>query len=165
MNEEVETAKEELQSVNEELITVNSELQAKVDELTAVSNDVDNLLASTEIGTIFLDSDLGIKRFTPSMTRLFSLIPSDVGRSIQDITSKINCESLFADAQTVIETLQAKESEVRSRDGKWFSVRILPYRTKDNVIDGVVITLSDVTRAKARTGVDEGGQGLFRKHR
>ncbi|MFZ2444842.1 MAG: chemotaxis protein CheB [Syntrophobacteraceae bacterium] len=148
MNEEVETSKEELQSVNEELTTVNSELQAKVDELMAVSNDVDNLLASTEIGTIFLDNGLAIKRFTPSMTRLFSLIPSDVGRSIRDITSKINCENLFADAQAVIGTLQAKGSEVQTRDGKWFSVRILPYRTKENVIDGVVITFTDITRMR-----------------
>ncbi|MHC1730151.1 MAG: chemotaxis protein CheB [Syntrophobacteraceae bacterium] len=148
MNEEVETAKEELQSVNEELTTVNSELQAKVDELMAVSNDVDNLLASTEIGTIFLDNDLAIKRFTPSMTRLFSLIPSDVGRSIRDITSKINCENLFSDARAVIETLQAKESEVQTRDGKRFSVRTLPYRTKENLIDGIVITFTDITRMK-----------------
>ncbi len=148
MNEEVETAKEELQSVNEELTTVNSELQAKVDELNAISNDTNNLLASTEIGTIFLDGDLRIKRFTPSMTRLFSLIPSDVGRSIRDITTKVNSERLFTDAQTVIDTLQAKESEIRSEDDKWFAVRILPYRTKENVIEGIVITLSDITRVK-----------------
>lgn len=148
MNEEVETAKEELQSVNEELTTVNSELQAKVDELTAVSDDVNNLLASTDIGTIFLDSGLGIKRFTPSMTRLFSLIQSDIGRSIRDITSKINSESLFADAQAVIETLQAKDGKVVTREGKWFWVRILPYRTRENVIDGVVITFTDITASE-----------------
>jgi two-component system CheB/CheR fusion protein len=156
MNEEVETAKEELQSVNEELTTVNSELQAKVNELTGVSDDVNNLLAGTEIGTMFLDGELRIKRFTPSMTRLFNLIVSDVGRSIRDITSKINSEDLFADAQTVIDTLQAKESEVGTREGKWFCVRILPYRTKENVIDGVVITFTDITRFKvARESLQE----------
>jgi two-component system CheB/CheR fusion protein len=165
MNEEVETSKEELQSVNEELTTVNSELQAKVNELIGVSDDVNNLLAGTEIGTIFLDTDLRIKRFTPSMTWLFSLITSDIGRSIRDITSKVNSESLFTDAQTVIDTLQAKEIEVGTREGKWFCVRILPYRTKENVIDGVVITFTDITGLKlARESMREArlyAEGIF----
>ncbi len=148
MNEEMETAKEELQATNEELITVNSELQAKINQMSDLNNDVNNLLASTEIGTIFLNAHLGIKRFTPSMTKLFSLIPTDVGRPIQDLTTRISYPDLYKDAQTVLDTLQAKETVVMAEDGRWFSTRILPYRTKENVIDGVVITFIDVTDRK-----------------
>ncbi|MCE5336879.1 MAG: PAS domain-containing protein [Desulfobacteraceae bacterium] len=148
MNEEMETAKEELQSTNEELVTVNSELQAKIDEMTDLNNDINNLLASTEIGTIFLNTHLGIKRFTPTMTKIFSLIPADVGRPIRDLTAKISYPDLYKDAQTVLDTLQAKEIEVKAEDGRWFLMRILPYRTKENIIDGVVITFIDVTERK-----------------
>ncbi len=148
MNEELETAKEELQSTNEELVTVNSELRAKVDELTEANNDINNLLASTEIGTIFLDAHLGIKRFTPSMTKLFHLLPSDIGRSLKDFTTNIAYPDLYRDAETVLETLQTKEIEVRTEEDKWFSMRILPYRTRENVIDGLVITLVDVSERK-----------------
>jgi two-component system CheB/CheR fusion protein len=148
MNEEMETAKEELQSTNEELVTVNSELQAKIDEMSELNNDINNLLASTEIGTIFLNAHLGIKRFTPSMTKLFSLIPTDMGRSIRDLATKISYPDLYNDAQAVLDTLQAKETEVTAEDGRWFSMRILPYRTKENIIDGVVITFSDITDRK-----------------
>jgi two-component system CheB/CheR fusion protein len=148
MNEEMETAKEEFQSTNEELVTVNSELQAKIDELSDLNNDINNLLASTEIGTIFLNANLGIKRFTPSMTKLFSLIPTDEGRPIRDLTTKISYQDLYEDAQTVLDTLQAKETEVMAEDGRWLLIRILPYRTKENVIDGVVITFIDVTDRK-----------------
>ncbi len=148
MNEELETAKEELQSTNEELVTVNSELQAKVDELTEANNDINNLLASTEIGTIFLDAHLGIKRFTPSMTKLFHLLPSDIGRSLKDFQTNIVYPDLCGDAEAVLETLQTREVEVRAGDNKWFSMRIIPYRTKENVIDGVVITFVDVTERK-----------------
>ncbi|MGC9968096.1 MAG: chemotaxis protein CheB [Syntrophobacteraceae bacterium] len=148
MNEEMETAKEELQSTNEELLTVNSELQAKIGEMSDLNNDINNLLASTEIGTIFLNANLGIKRFTPSMTKLFSLIPTDEGRPIRDLTTKISYQDLYEDAQTVLDTLQAKETEVMAEDGRWLLIRILPYRTKENVIDGVVITFIDVTDRK-----------------
>ena len=148
MNEEMETSREELQSTNEELVTVNSELQAKIDEMSELNNDINNLLASTEIGTIFLNADLGIKRFTPSMTKLFSLIPTDVGRCIRDLTTKISYQDLYKDAQAVLDTLQAKETEVMAEDGRSFLMRILPYRTKENVIDGVVITFIDVTDRK-----------------
>lgn len=148
VNEEMETAKEELQSTNEELVTVNSELQSKIDEMSDLNNDINNLLASTEIGTIFLNAHLGIKRFTPSMAKLFSLISTDVGRPIQDLTNKISYPDLYKDAQNVLDTLQAKETEVGSEDGRWFLMRILPYRTKENVIDGVVITFIDVTDRK-----------------
>jgi len=144
----METTKEELQSTNEELVTVNSELQAKIDEMSELNNDINNLLASTEIGTIFLNPHLGIKRFTPSMTKLFSLFPTDIGRPIRDLTTKISYPDLYKDAQTVIDTLQAKETEVVGEDGRWFLMRILPYRTKENVIDGVVITFIDVTDRK-----------------
>src|SRR5208283_2943093 len=148
INEEMETAKEELQSTNEELVTVNSELQAKIEEMSDLNNDINNLLASTEIGTIFLNAHLEIKRFTPSMTKLFSLIPADVGRPIRDLTTKISYPDLYKDAQMVLDTLQAKETEVMAEHGRWFLMRILPYRTKENVIDGVVITFIDVTDRK-----------------
>ncbi len=148
MNEEMETAREELQSTNEELVTVNSELQVKVAELTEANNDINNLLASTEIGTIFLDVHLGIKRFTPSMTKLFSLIPSDAGRPLKDFQTKIAYPDLYKDAETVLKTLQTREAEVRTEEGRCFSMRILPYRTRENVIDGVVITFVDVTERR-----------------
>ncbi len=148
MNEEMETAKEELQSTNEELVTVNSELQTKIEEMSDLNNDINNLLASTEIGTIFLNARLEIKRFTPSMTKLFSLIPTDIARPIRDLTTRISYPDLYKDAQTVLDTLQAKDAEVMTEDGRWFLMRILPYRTKENVIDGVVITFIDITDRK-----------------
>ncbi|TSA13104.1 MAG: hypothetical protein D4R73_01320 [Deltaproteobacteria bacterium] len=147
-NEEMETSKEELQSLNEELMTVNAELQNKVEELTAINNDIDNLLAGTEVGTIFLDLRLNIKRFTPFVTRLFNLIPTDLDRSLMDITSRIKYDHLEQDAQEVLATLQTKEVEIESREGGWFTMRIMPYRTRENVIDGVVLTFTDITRLK-----------------
>ncbi|MFZ2088677.1 MAG: CheR family methyltransferase, partial [Desulfobaccales bacterium] len=144
-NEELETAKEELQSTNEELVTVNSELNDKIEELTEVNNDINNLMGSTEIGTMFLDRDLRIKRFTQAATRLFNLIPSDVGRSIKDITVKMEYGRLWQDAEEVLHSLQVKEMEVRSISGEVFATRILPYRTRENVIDGVVITFLDIS--------------------
>jgi two-component system, chemotaxis family, CheB/CheR fusion protein len=147
-NEELETSKEELQSTNEELVTVNTELQKKVDELSDANNDINNLLASTEIGTIFLDIELNIKRFTPAITKIFNLIVTDAGRSISDITAKIPFENLFEDIQHVLKTLEKKESEVQTKDGEWYSVRAIPYRTLDNVIDGVVVTFNNITLAK-----------------
>ena len=147
-NEEMKTSKEELQSTNEELTTVNAELESKVDELSQVNNDINNLLASTEIGTIFLDNNLHIKRFTPAIKKLFNLIPSDVDRPISDITSNILYENLYADTKTVLDTLVRKEIDVQSQAGHWYSMRIIPYRTADNIIDGVVITFVDVTEVK-----------------
>jgi two-component system, chemotaxis family, CheB/CheR fusion protein len=144
-NEELETAKEELQSTNEELVTVNSELHNKIDELTEVNNDINNLLASTEIGTIFLGRDLRIKRFTPAATRLFNLIPTDVGRSVKDITVKMDYDRLWQDAEEVLHSLQLKELEVKNISGEIFATRILPYRTRENVIDGVVMTFLDIS--------------------
>lgn len=150
-NEELETSKEELQSTNEELVTVNTELQKKVDELSEVNNDINNLLASTEIGTIFLDIDLCIKRFTPAMTKIFNLIQTDIGRPIRDITSKIRYENLRKDAKEVLRTLSRKEVEVQSLASTWFAMRISPYRTTENVIDGVVITFVDITNKVKQT--------------
>jgi len=144
-NEELETAKEELQSTNEELVTVNSELNNKIEELTEVNNDINNLLASTEIGTVFLDRDLNIKRFTPAATKLFNLIPPDVGRSIKDIAPKTDNENLWQDAEKVLHSLQVKEMELRSISGEIYATRILPYRTRENVIDGVVLTFIDIS--------------------
>ncbi len=151
-NEEMETSREELQSTNEELETVNSELQSKVEELSRANNDLNNLLSSTEIGTIFLDSDLCISRFTPSMTRIFNLIQTDIGRPINDITSKMSYKGLTEDAKSVLDTLAVKETEMETSEGIWFKMRILPYRTVDNVIDGVVVTFVDITNQKQVQG-------------
>jgi two-component system CheB/CheR fusion protein len=147
-NEELETSKEELQSTNEELMTVNTELQNKVDELSAANNDINNLLASTDIGTVFLDTDLCIKRFTPAMTKMINLIPTDIRRPISDITSKLRYVNIAKDAKEVLATLIHKEVETKDDQGNYFTVRISPYRTTENVIEGVVITFLDSTRIK-----------------
>ncbi|MGE5893148.1 MAG: PAS domain-containing protein, partial [bacterium] len=147
-NEELETSKEELQSVNEELVTVNSELQNKIDELSQVNNDMINLLASTQIATIFLGNDLRIKRFTPPMTAVFKLIQTDVGRPISDIVSRMDYADLVQDTEEVIKTLSTKEKVVRGENGAWFLIRIMPYRTMADVIDGVVVTFIDITEQK-----------------
>jgi two-component system, chemotaxis family, CheB/CheR fusion protein len=147
-NEELETSKEELQSTNEELITVNTELHNKVDELSQANNDINNLLASTQIGTIFLDTNLKIKRFTPAATDIFNLIQADLDRPISDITSKIRYEQLKKDSQEVLDTLMVKESEVQGKNNNWFAIRISPYRTIENIIDGVVITFVNITKIK-----------------
>lgn len=147
-NEELETSREELQSTNEELITVNSELQMKIDELVVANNDINNLLTSTDIGTIFLDTKLNIRRFTPAITRLFSLIPTDVGRPVSDITSRLLDYSLKEDSEKVLMSLERIEREIRTIDEKWYTIRILPYRTLDNIIDGVVLTFQDITELK-----------------
>jgi len=147
-NEELETSKEELQSVNEELITVNSELQSKIDQLSRTENDMRNLLDSVKMGIIFLDNNLHVKRFTMAATRVFNLISSDVGRPISHIVSNLEYDNLIADAQEVLDKLVLKEIEVRTKDKKWFLVRIVPYRTMENVIEGVVITFTDINQVK-----------------
>jgi two-component system CheB/CheR fusion protein len=144
-NEELESSKEELQSLNEELITVNAELQVKIEELSRANDDMRNLLDSTRIATIFLDSDLRIKRFTSETTRIINLIPSDVGRPVNHIVSNLEDDALFENAQQVIDSLVAKERTVRTKEGRLYLSRIMPYRTLDNVIDGVVITFTDIT--------------------
>ncbi len=147
-NEELETSQEEMQSANEELQTVNAELQQKIEELSHANNDLNNLLTSIETGIIFLDTNLCVKRYTPSVTELFSLIPSDIGRSIRDITSKVMHENIINEAEEVFDTLKRKDAEVEAKGGKWFSMHILPYRTTENLVDGVVIRFVDITERK-----------------
>ncbi len=159
-NEELETSKEELQSVNEELNTVNSELQQNIVELTRTSNDLNNLLASTDIGTIFLDTSLNVQRFTPTMTNFINLIQTDVGRPLAHIVTKLKYGNLVEDAREVLRTLVAKEQEIQTNDDRWYSMRILPYRTIENVIDGVVITFVDtsVFRRALKAAAEEAGR-------
>jgi len=148
-NEELETSKEEMQSLNEELQTVNAELQGKLDELSRANNDMKNLLNGTDIGTVFLDTDLRIQRFTEQAKRVIRLIPSDVGRSIGDLASTLRYGRLVEDAREVLRTLVVKETEVHAHDGAVYLMRILPYRTTENVIDGLVLTFIDLTDYKA----------------
>jgi two-component system CheB/CheR fusion protein len=143
-NEELEAAKEELQSLNEELNTVNAQLEAKVGELQRTTNDLDNLLTSTNIATIFLDTSFRVRRFTPTATRLFSLVPSDVGRPIVDIARRCDDPELLRDAEAVLASLTAISREVRGEGGRPYVRQVLPYRTHDDRIEGVVVTFSDV---------------------
>ncbi len=147
-NEELTTSKEEMQSMNEELQTLNAELQAKVNELSRASNDMRNLLDSTDIATLFLDNELHVRRFTPQATKIIKLIPADVGRPITDLASELSCPELAMDAREVLRTLVSSEKSIGARDGRWFTVRIMPYRTLDDRIDGVVITFANITEAK-----------------
>ncbi|MDX1370084.1 chemotaxis protein CheB [Pseudomonas sp.] len=144
-NEELETSKEELQSVNEELATINAELQTKVLELSQANNDMNNLLAGTGIGTVFVDLNLRILRFTPAASRIINLIPSDLGRPVGHIASNLlGYDRLVADVKAVLDTLTPKEIDVQTVEGRWYKMRILPYRTLDNVIEGAVITYIDI---------------------
>jgi len=147
-NEELETAKEEQQSVNEELVTVNSELQQKIEELSKVNDDMNNLLASTQVGTIFLDTDMNVLRFTPAVTELVNLIQSDVGRPLAHIVSNLNYDKVVEDARHVLDSLVPRTVEIQIKDGRWFLMRIQPYRTTENVIDGVVMTFVEITLQK-----------------
>jgi len=147
-NEELTTSKEEMQSMNEELQTVNHELQAKVDELSRTSNDMKNLLNSTDIATLFLDNALLVRRFTPQTAKIIKLIPSDIGRPITDIVTALDYPGLAEDARQVLKTLIFVEKQVSARDKRWFTVRIMPYCTQENRVDGVVITFADITVAK-----------------
>jgi two-component system CheB/CheR fusion protein len=148
-NEELTTAKEEMQSLNEELQTVNHELQAKVDELSRSNNDMKNLLNSTDIATLFLDGDLKVRRFTTPTSKIIKLIAGDAGRPITDIASELVYPDLAEDAHEVLRTLVYKEKQVATRNERSFVVRIMPYRTLENVIDGVVITFTDVSASQA----------------
>ena len=148
-NEELETSKEELQSVNEELATVNAELQVKVMDLSQSNNDMNNLLAGTGIGTVFVDFELRILRFTPAAAEIIHLIPSDVGRPVAHFATELTgYENLVANLKSVLDTLVPKEVDVQARQGHWYRMRILPYRTLDNVIEGVVMTFVDITALK-----------------
>jgi two-component system CheB/CheR fusion protein len=159
-NEELETSKEELQSLNEELSTVNAQLQTKVDELERTGNDLNNLLTSTNIATVFLGPQLRIRRFTPAATRLFTLIPSDVGRPLADITQKFTDPRLLPDAQAVLEHLTPRRADVQARDGRWYVRQVLPYRTQDSRIEGVVLTFSDVAAEALHAARSEAERAL-----
>lgn len=147
-NEELTTSKEEMQSLNEELQTVNVELQSRVDDLSRVNDDMQNLLNSTEVATIFLDDRLHIRRFTEQAANIIKLISADVGRPLSDLASDLNYPDLGDDAQKVLDTLIFSEKQVTSETKRWFTVRIMPYRTMQNQINGVVITFIDITIAK-----------------
>jgi two-component system CheB/CheR fusion protein len=147
-NEELETSKEELQSVNEELTTVNAELRSKIDLLSQSESDMKNLLDSTEIATVFLDKDLRIKRFNASATNVVSLIPTDSGRPIGDVTLKIDFPDLPEKVREVIDRLRPYEAEVKAKGDGWFIMRVVPYRTLENMIDGVVMTFANITESK-----------------
>ena len=163
-NEELTTSQEEMQSLNEELQTVNTELQAKVDELSRASNDMKNLLNSTDIATLFLDNDLNVRRFTPQATKIIKLIPADVGRPITDLASELRYPELADDAREVLRTLAAAEKPIGTHDGRWFTVRIMPYRTLDDRIDGVVITFADITASRVLEKKLRGQQASREKH-
>jgi two-component system CheB/CheR fusion protein len=146
--EELETSKEELQSINEELRTVNQELKVKIEETSITSNNLQNLINSTDIGTIFLDRNLRVGLFTPATRYIFNLIPADYGRPLADITHKLEYDNVLQDAETVLEKLTAFETEVRTIEGKAFLMRITPYRTTEDRINGVVITFVNITDLK-----------------
>ena len=147
-NEELSSSKEEMQSLNEEMMTVNAELQVKVDELTLSNSDMKNLLNRTEIATVFLDDELNIRRFTPEATGIFNLIQSDIGRPISHIVSKLQYDDIVTDVRKVLDSLMYKEAQVQAKDGHWYIMRIMPYRTHDNAIDGVVINFIEITTVK-----------------
>lgn len=146
--EELETSKEELQAVNEELTTVNNEHEFKLEELAKAQNDMYNLLAISNIGTIILDCNLRIQRFTPSVARIMNLVEADHGRPLQHFKSNLNYDRLAEDAQQVLESLYAQEREAQTKEGTWYLVRIRPYRTSENVIEGVVLAFVDITEMK-----------------
>ena len=142
--EELETSKEELQSINEELQTVNSELKTKLEIVSRAHSDVENVMASTDVGILFLDSELRINRFTPRLTELFNIAAGDQGRSITDFTHRLDYDDLAGDARKVLHNLTTTEREVRSTDGDWYLTRLRPYRTVEDKIDGVVVTFVDI---------------------
>ncbi len=145
-NEELETSKEELQSVNEELATVNAELQAKIEQLIGMQNDMKNLLDNINIGTLFLDEHLCIKRYTRDTAKIYRLVATDVGRPLGDIKSTLEGQDLQSDIQLVLDTLPPRDRDVRTTGGVWYRVHMQPYRTLDNVIDGVVLTFNDISQ-------------------
>jgi two-component system CheB/CheR fusion protein len=147
-NEELETSREELQSVNEELITVNNELSNKIDQLSQSNNDLNNLLRSIEVATLYLDPDLKIKRFTAAATKIFNLIPSDIDRPVTQLSSTLHYHTLADDVKHALKTLEIKSMEVNATDGTWYKMRIIPYRTAENIIEGVLITLVDINDQK-----------------
>lgn len=147
-NEELTTSKEEMQSLNEELHTVNAELHSKIDDAATTNNDMNNLLNSIDIATLFLDKDLRIRQFTHPATKIFKLIQSDIGRLFTDQVTDLLYPELYQEALDVLRTLRFIEKPVSTRDGRWFNIRIMPYRTFEDKIDGLVITFIDITKSK-----------------
>jgi two-component system CheB/CheR fusion protein len=147
-NEELESSREELQSLNEELQTVNAELQSKIEELSAAHDDMFNLLNSTEIATIFVNSDLRIRRFTKQATSIINLIETDIGRPLKHVATNLAYDGMITDINEVMEKLLLKEVEVQNTKGDWYSMRIMPYRTTDNRIDGAVLTFTHIGSQK-----------------
>ena len=147
-NEELTTSKEEAQSMNEELQTINGELQAKLDDLALAQSDMQNLLNSTDIATLFLDSQLNVRRYTEQMARIIHLREGDIGRPLSELASTLIYPDLHADVQQTLRTLAFSEKQIATNNGLWFTVRVMPYRTLANVIQGVVITFVDITVAK-----------------
>lgn len=147
--EELETSEEELQSINEELTTVNAELKSKVEETSKINDDLQNLITANDIGTIFVDRNIRIKRYTPRATDVFSIIPSDIGRSLLDITHRLEYDKLADDAAEAFDSLRLLERELHSTDGRWYLARFLPYRTTEDRIDGAVLSFIDITSRRA----------------
>jgi len=147
-NEELTTSKEEMQSLNEELHTVNAELQRKINDSVRINNDMSNLLNSIDIATLFLDKDLRIRQFTYTATKIFKLIQSDIGRLFTDQVTDLDYPELYEDAREVLRSLTFMEKPIATRDGRWFNIRIMPYRTFEDKIDGVVITFVEITKSK-----------------
>lgn len=163
-NEELTTSKEEMQSMNEELQTVNHELMSRVDELVLSADDMNNLLNSTQVATLFLDAHLRVRRFTPAMAELIKLIPTDVGRPITDLVSALQYPQLADDAREVLRTLVASVRDVPASGNRWYAAHLMPYRTQDNRIDGVVITFSEIGAIKALEGTLHQAQALLAQH-
>jgi two-component system CheB/CheR fusion protein len=147
-NEELTTSQEELQSVSEELVTANAEILNKNEALRQANNDLNNLLVATDLATIFLRIDLSIQRFTPAAMSIVNLIDTDIGRPLRHIVSNLHNVDLIKAAERVLETLNIFEQEAETEEGRWYNLRILPYRTLDNVIDGLVMTFAEITRQK-----------------
>jgi two-component system CheB/CheR fusion protein len=147
-NEELQSTNEELQSVNEELFTVNSEYQTKIEELTRMTNDLDNLLKNTEVGALYLDRKLCIRKITPAVTQITNILPTDIGRPISHISFMHNYKELVDDVNSVVESLQSIDKEITGTDGKVWQARVRPYRTDYNAVEGIMITFVDITRLK-----------------
>ncbi len=160
--EELETSKEELQSMNEELQTVNQENRHRVEELGQLSDDLQNLLTATDIATLFLDRSMRIMRFTQRVGQLFNIRPVDRGRPLSDLTYRFGYSGLLSDANSVLETLVPIEHEVRTEDGLWFLIRLLPYRTGEDRTDGVVLTFVDITRLRSAERATQEGEERYR---
>jgi two-component system CheB/CheR fusion protein len=160
--EELETSKEELQSINEELVTVNHELKSKVEETGKINDDLQNLITSTDIATVFVDRGLRIKWYTPRAIDIFSIIPTDAGRSLLDITHRLVYDELAEDTARVFESLHQAEREVRSHDGCWYIARLLPYRTTEDRIGGAILTFFDISRRRKAEEQLRAGQELMR---